>query len=73
MKFFESGPNLEVIPIGRDILLAASRVRAEFRMKLPDAIHVATAMSVGCSTLLTNDRRMKMPADLTLKLWSELR
>lgn len=55
---FESalvGPGLEVVPISRSVLVQAARLRAVSRMKLPDAVHAATAQLAGCDVLLTND------------------
>jgi predicted nucleic acid-binding protein len=36
-------------------------LRAQLKLRLPDAIHVATAVATGCSILLSNDRRLKVP------------
>ncbi len=55
-RILQTSAALEVVPVGRDILLAAAALRAASTMKLPDAIHAATATSARCTTLLTNDR-----------------
>ncbi|QYO75956.1 type II toxin-antitoxin system VapC family toxin [Devosia salina] len=47
---------LSVIPVSRGILWAAASLRATYtRLKLPDAIHVATALGADCPHLLTAD------------------
>ena len=46
---------LVVAPVSRAVLVEAARLRATTRMKLPDAIHAATARLSGCTVLLTND------------------
>lgn len=47
---------LEVVPVSRGILWAAASLRAKYpRLKLPDAIHVATALSADCPSTLTAD------------------
>jgi predicted nucleic acid-binding protein len=46
---------LHVAPIDNDVLLFSAYVRAQSGLKLPDAIHAATALTRKCSALLTND------------------
>jgi predicted nucleic acid-binding protein len=47
---------LSVVPVSEQVLDLAAALRAARRsLKLPDAIHVATAMQSGCSHLLTED------------------
>lgn len=41
---------------------AAARLRAEFGLKAPDAIHLAAARMAGCSALWTNDHRLARAA-----------
>ena len=52
---------LEVVPISRNILIEAARLRGTTGLKLPDAIHVTTALQSGCAVFLTNDDRIKHP------------
>jgi predicted nucleic acid-binding protein len=42
-------------PVTRPIILAAAELRARRRLRLPDAIHVATAMAEQCAAFLSND------------------
>lgn len=63
---------LRVAPVSRAIILEAARVRAGSRIKLPDAIHVATASINRCSTFVSNDRRLESATAMTFKLWSEM-
>jgi predicted nucleic acid-binding protein len=53
-------PSLSVVPITREVLVEAARLRASTRIKLPDAIHAATALQGKCSSFLTNDDRLKI-------------
>ena len=46
---------LTVVPVSRPVLVEAARLRALTRLKLPDAVHAATARQSGCEAFLTND------------------
>lgn len=48
-------PWLQVRPIGQETLIRAAEIRAAAKMKLPDAIHLATATLARCSHLLSSD------------------
>jgi predicted nucleic acid-binding protein len=48
--------NVSIIPVQREILIAAAQLRATTKLKLPDAIHFATALQAQCKTFVTNDR-----------------
>jgi predicted nucleic acid-binding protein len=59
------GPALTVVAVSRDILVAAAGLRAADRaLKLPDAIHLATALAEGCGIVVSNDRRLTPPQPL---------
>ena len=49
---------IDLVPIDRDCLQLAAEIRAHLRIKTPDAIHLAAAALAGCSSFLTNDRRL---------------
>lgn len=49
---------LRCVDIDRSVLKAAAQLRANLKLKPPDAIQVATAMVANCSVFLTNDRRI---------------
>lgn len=46
---------LDVIPVARDVLYYAAVIRSQFRLKLPDAIHLSAAYAAGCTHFLTRD------------------
>ena len=64
--------NVEVLPIDRAILIKAAQLRAVTKLKLPDAIHAATALSSRCSTFLTNDKGFFTVPELTTVLLSDV-
>ena len=55
---------LEIVPIGRDILISSAQVRATIGNKLPDAIHVATAAARTCNVFLSSDKKLRLPDDI---------
>lgn len=57
---------LAVVPVSRAVLVDAVHLRASSGLRLPDAIHVATALAADCSILLSNDSRRKVPDVLQL-------
>jgi predicted nucleic acid-binding protein len=48
-------------PISRSILYETAELRMFTGMKLPDAIHVATAIQTACKYLVTLDTGMRVP------------
>ncbi|MEW6238395.1 MAG: type II toxin-antitoxin system VapC family toxin [Candidatus Omnitrophota bacterium] len=62
----QSSPSLTVEPIHRTILIEAARLRSEIGLKLPDAIHYATAIHSNCTAFLTNDKQMKSIKNLNV-------
>jgi predicted nucleic acid-binding protein len=63
--------SLSVPPVTRETLVEAARLRARSRIKLPDAIHAATALQKGCSSFLTNDDRLRIEG-LEVLRWQDL-
>jgi predicted nucleic acid-binding protein len=49
---------VDLVPVSRDVLVSAAGLRAASSLRLPDAIHVATAAAAGCRGFLTRDRRI---------------
>ncbi len=60
MRTIRTHGGLTTVPVTRTILVEASQLRAAApTLKLPDAIHAATARLHGCEVLLTNDARVR--------------
>lgn len=72
LLFLNGRHNFPVLPIDRHILTVAARLRTELGVKLPDAIHIATAQSAACTVFLTNDRGIRLPEGMKLNLWNEI-
>jgi predicted nucleic acid-binding protein len=52
---FGPGSPLDVIPVDRQVLHLAATLRARHRLKLADAIHLASAIHAKCEVLVTHD------------------
>lgn len=64
VAFYEAwtagGPHLEIVDVSRDIIVRAAHLRAaDTALKLPDAIHLATAEMSACTHFLSDDRRLR--------------
>ena len=58
-RSLRNGEALTITPVDRSVLIEAASVRAFNNLKLPDAIHFATALLNNCTHLLTNDDHFK--------------
>jgi len=63
---------IRLIPISQSILRQAANLRAITNLKTPDAIHAATALSVGCNQFITNDKGFRNIPDLCVIILSEV-
>jgi len=72
LQILQPSASLQMVPVTRDVLITAARLRAETNMKLPDAIHAATAQITACSHFLTNDAHVKTIPGLTILSLTDL-
>jgi len=63
---------LECLEIDQTVLELAARIRAEWRLRTPDAIHAATALRAGASLFLTNDTDFRKVPGLNVVLLGEV-
>jgi predicted nucleic acid-binding protein len=63
--FFQS-PDVQVLPLTAAVCDRAAALRAKYRFKTPDALHLAAAIERGCDRFLTNDVRLKSCTDITV-------
>jgi predicted nucleic acid-binding protein len=72
LLFLDGRPNFPLVPVIREVLVEAARLRSEMNLRLPDAIHIATAQMTGSTVFMTNDRGIKVPSGMRVQLWDEL-
>ena len=49
----------QVLPFDVELAVEAARIRAVYKLRLPDAIQVATAIRAGAEALITHDRALR--------------
>ena len=64
--FFQS-PDVRVLPLTAAVCDRAAELRAKYRFKTPDAIHLAVAIERGCDRFLTNDVKLKSCIEIVVE------
>lgn len=68
LRFFDQ---TTVLSLDRPAFERAAELRADHGLKTPDALHLAAALTSGCTELWTNDRRLNRAAgDFAVKVVS---
>ncbi len=57
-------PHIDWTPLDLPIAERGAQLRAQYNMRTPDAIQVATALQAGASGFVTNDRRLSRVTEL---------
>jgi len=57
LNFIKGGGLIKLININQQIALKAAEFRARYSIKMPDALHLATAVTNKCQLLITADKR----------------
>lgn len=65
-------PNLTVADVTRPVAQEAARLRAAYRLRPADALHVATAVVHGATAFVTNDRDLARLDEVQVVLVSDL-
>lgn len=73
-KVFEAQfQRLTLLPLSSSVFDLAAELRAQHRVKTPDALHAAAAIFHGCDEFWTNDRRLAVLGPrLTLRVLPEV-
>ena len=66
------GTEINLLPITQSILRDAAKLRATTKLKTPDALHAATALSAGCVLFVTNDGGFRALTAFALTILDDL-
>ena len=58
MDLVTAGGSITLVEVTKEIALRAAKIRAQFNLKAPDAIHIASAIESGARKFITVDRRI---------------
>ena len=61
-------PNLIVANLNEPVIDIASDLRAKYKITVPDAIHIASAIVYGADTFITNDKALKKVKEISIQL-----
>lgn len=64
--------NIELIEVTTQIAVQSAHLRARYRLRTPDAIHIATAIHGNCDAFLTNDSALKRVTEIGILLLDDL-
>lgn len=59
IRLLRDFPNLKIIPVTTEISKESAKLRADFNLRTPDAIHAATALHNKSDFLITNDKDLQ--------------
>ncbi len=67
-----AAPEVQLIPVTLFLWEDTARVRAETGLKIPDALHAATALRAGCTLFITNDTDFRRIQELPVVVLDDL-
>lgn len=67
-----SGANTTFVEISQETGERAAKLRADYNLRLPDALQMAAAIIHGCDSFLTNDAQLKRVTELQVLVIDEL-
>jgi predicted nucleic acid-binding protein len=70
--YLTGSKNLELMSVTQEIGEQAAHLRAKYRLRIPDAIQVATALVSRSSILLTNDRSLKKVMEVDVLILEDI-
>ena len=61
-----------LVPIDSVVAERAAELRAQFTLRTPDALQIASALSANCEAFLTNDRQLRRVNALRILMLDDL-
>lgn len=58
LDFITIGGLAKLVDVNKQIALLAAKIRADYHVKAPDALHLACAIEVGAERFITTDKRL---------------
>jgi uncharacterized protein len=65
--FFEGAVKI-MVGLSREVVDLATRIRAQYGFKTPDALHLAVAVLSDCDVFLTNDHRLDRFSEISIEV-----
>lgn len=62
----ETSGFVTLVSVSREVAVLAARLRATYTLRTPDALHIATALTMGCQAFITNDNALKRVSDISV-------
>lgn len=64
--------NFELVLVDEGVAEQAADLRSRYTIRTPDALQISAALSAGCQTFVTNDKRLKSIVELKILVLDEL-
>ncbi len=65
-------PNLDIVNVDKEISNIASTLRANYNIKTPDAIQIATRINQGGTAFFTNDLMLKKVEEVEIVILKDI-
>lgn len=69
---FQNTKEIRLVPVDAAVARRCADLRAQYNLRTPDALHVATAIETGCDIFLTNDLTLKRVKEVRVLVLNEL-
>lgn len=75
LAYISSLPNLEIVPVSKEIAEAAGMLRARYAGKITkkltyfDCLHLATAIAANCSKFVTGDKGFRDVKEIEMEIY----